>query len=71
MIPLMIRASPALQQKVRRFDGPKTSLAALFQALIEDLPGDPEPLGSEGNKTKKNQECFFRVGRGSCLPDSE
>jgi len=71
MIPLMIRVSLASPQKVRRFDSPKTSSAALIQAFIQGLPGDPGPLGSEGVKPKKNQECFFRVGRGSCLPDSE
>ena len=71
MIPPMIRVSLTSRQKVRPFDSPKTSSAALFQPLIRGLPGDLEPLGSEGGKPKKNQECFFRVGRGSCLPDSE
>jgi hypothetical protein len=68
MIPLMIRASPALQQKVRRFDSPKTSSAALFQALIQGLPGDPEPLGNEGGQAEKKSGMFFPGGKGELPP---
>jgi len=68
MIPPMIRVSLTSRQKVRPFDSPKTSSAALFQPLIRGLPGDLEPLGSEGGQAEKESGMFFSGGKGELPP---